>query len=52
VKNGDFRQYKGGRKDTELITFVEEKKYEDIERVVWYLSPGSMQYVYKTFSMT
>ncbi|XP_060070871.1 thioredoxin-related transmembrane protein 1-like [Ylistrum balloti] len=43
VKDGVFRQYKGGRKENELVSFIDEKKWEEIEPVVWYLSPSSVQ---------
>lgn len=43
VKDGVFRQYKGGRKENELVSFIDDKKWEEIEPVVWYLSPSSVQ---------
>ncbi|XP_033736201.1 thioredoxin-related transmembrane protein 1-like [Pecten maximus] len=43
VKDGVFRQYKGGRKENELVSFIDDKKWEVIEPVVWYLSPSSIQ---------
>ncbi|XP_021347007.1 thioredoxin-related transmembrane protein 1-like isoform X2 [Mizuhopecten yessoensis] len=43
VKDGVFRQYKGGRKENELVSFIGDKKWEAIDPVVWYLSPSSVQ---------
>lgn len=43
VKDGVFRQYQGGRKTTDLISLVDEKKWEDITPVPWYRDPSSIQ---------
>jgi hypothetical protein len=43
IKDGEFRQYKSGRSENELISFVDDKKWAEVEPVVWYLSPGSYQ---------
>lgn len=43
IKDSEFRQYKSGRSESELISFVDDKKWKEIEPVAWYLSPGSYQ---------
>ncbi|XP_071163661.1 thioredoxin-related transmembrane protein 1-like [Mytilus edulis] len=43
IKDGEFRQYKSGRKEDELMSFVDDKKWQEVEPVSWYLSPGSYQ---------
>lgn len=43
IKDGEFRQYKSGRSENELISFFDDKKWAEVEQVVWYLSPGSYQ---------
>lgn len=43
IKNGQFRQYKGGRKETELVSFVDDKKWEELDPIPWYFSPASVQ---------
>jgi hypothetical protein len=43
IKDGVFRQYKGGRKEAELISFVDDKKWQEVEPIPWYFSPASVQ---------
>ncbi|XP_052767749.1 thioredoxin-related transmembrane protein 1-like [Mya arenaria] len=43
VKNGVFRQYRGGRQETDLITFIDDKKWNDIDPVSKWISPDSLQ---------
>ncbi|KAJ8309328.1 hypothetical protein KUTeg_014202 [Tegillarca granosa] len=43
IKDGQFRQYKSSRKENDLISFVDEKKWQDIEPIPWYISPASIQ---------
>ncbi|XP_005105930.2 thioredoxin-related transmembrane protein 1 [Aplysia californica] len=41
VKDGVFRHYYGGRKTTDLISLIDEKKWRDITPVAWYRDPNS-----------
>ena len=43
VKNGEFRQYRGSRDKDSFITFIEEKKYEEMELIPGWKSPDSVQ---------
>ncbi|XP_048733740.1 thioredoxin-related transmembrane protein 1-like isoform X1 [Ostrea edulis] len=43
IKDGEFRQYKGGRKESELISFVDDKKWQEMDPIPWYFSPASIQ---------
>ena len=43
VKNGVFRQYMGGRTETDLITFIDDKKWSSVEPVSKWTSPESLQ---------
>ncbi|XP_046442699.1 thioredoxin-related transmembrane protein 1-like [Daphnia pulex] len=43
VKNGVFRQYRGTRDKDEFISFVEEKKWEQVEPIPGWKSPSSIQ---------
>ncbi|KAL0273630.1 UNVERIFIED_CONTAM: hypothetical protein PYX00_006261 [Menopon gallinae] len=43
VLKGEFRQYKGGHDKEDLISFVEDKKWENIDPVPSWKSPGSIQ---------
>ncbi|XP_045464763.1 thioredoxin-related transmembrane protein 1-like isoform X1 [Harmonia axyridis] len=43
VLNGEFRQYKGTRDSESFMTFIEEKKYEQVEPVPSWKSPNSLQ---------
>ncbi|KAK0047605.1 thioredoxin-related transmembrane protein 1 [Biomphalaria pfeifferi] len=43
VKDGNFRIYQGGRKTTDLISLIDEKKWNAIEPVAWYRNPNSIQ---------
>ena len=43
VKNGVFRQYRGTRDKDEFISFVEEKKWEQVESIPGWKSPSSVQ---------
>lgn len=41
--NGEFRQYRGPRDADSLITFIEERKWKDIEAVSAWKHPDSVQ---------
>lgn len=43
VINGEFRQYKGSRDRESFMSFVEEKKWEDVETVPGWKHPSSVQ---------
>lgn len=43
VKGGVFRQYRGTRDKDEFMSFVEEKKYEQVEPIPSWKSPASAQ---------
>lgn len=43
VINGEFRQYRGARDADSLISFIEEKKWKDIEAVSAWKHPDSIQ---------
>jgi len=41
VKDGEFRQYKGHRSNQELISFIRDELWKNVEAVPWYWSPTS-----------
>ncbi|KAK7053114.1 Thioredoxin-related transmembrane protein 1 [Halocaridina rubra] len=43
VKEGVFRQYRGSRDKDEFMSFVEEKRWEAVEEIPSWKSPGSFQ---------
>ncbi|PIK54743.1 putative thioredoxin-related transmembrane protein 1 [Apostichopus japonicus] len=43
VKDGDFRRYLGSRVEDDIISFIEEGKYEEVEKVSWWKHPNSIQ---------
>jgi hypothetical protein len=43
VKDGVFRQYKGQRTELEIVNFVKDEIWKELEPVPWYLSPTSVQ---------
>ncbi|KAH3712115.1 thioredoxin-related transmembrane protein 1-like [Dreissena polymorpha] len=43
VKKGVFRQYLGGRQETDLITYIDDKKWQDVQPVSKWLTPDSIQ---------
>jgi len=43
VKNGVFRQYRGARDKDSFISFVEDKKWNQVEEVSSWKDPSSMQ---------
>ena len=43
VKNGEFRQYRGARDKDSFISFIEEKKWKDVETLPGWKDPKSMQ---------
>uniref|UniRef100_A0A0P4W2K1 Thioredoxin-related transmembrane protein 1 n=1 Tax=Scylla olivacea TaxID=85551 RepID=A0A0P4W2K1_SCYOL len=43
VKDGVFRQYRGSRDKDEFMSFIEEKRWEEVEEVPAWKSPASMQ---------
>lgn len=43
VLNGEFRQYKGSRDKESFMSFVVEKKWQQVEPVPYWKSPNSIQ---------
>jgi len=43
VKDGIFRQYRGSRDRENFLSFIEDKKWEQVEEVPAWKSPGSYQ---------
>lgn len=43
IKDGEFRQYKGQRMESELVAFVREEMWRELEPLSWYRSPKSAQ---------
>ncbi|XP_044766481.1 thioredoxin-related transmembrane protein 1-like [Coccinella septempunctata] len=43
VLNGEFRQYKGSRDRESLMTFIEERKWQQVDPVPGWKSPNSLQ---------
>ncbi|XP_059607527.1 thioredoxin-related transmembrane protein 1 [Phlebotomus argentipes] len=43
VKNGEFRQYRGGRDINALMTFIQERKWKNVEPVSAWKKPDSIQ---------
>lgn len=43
VKHGEFRQYRGSRDKDSLISFIEEKKWKEVEPVSAWKHPNSVQ---------
>ena len=43
VKNGVFRQYRGARDKDSFISFVEDKKWNQVEEVSSWKDPSSIQ---------
>ena len=43
VKDGIFRQYRGSRDKEEFISFVEDKRWEEIEPIPSWKAPSSVQ---------
>jgi len=43
VKNGVFRYYKMGRDKDSMISFIKERKWEQIETISSWKSPNSIQ---------
>lgn len=41
IKDGNFRQYRGARSKADFVSFVEEKKYEELEPVPAWQDPNS-----------
>ncbi|XP_013415018.1 thioredoxin-related transmembrane protein 1 [Lingula anatina] len=42
VKDGVFRVYLGSRNEKDLIGFVDDKQWKDLDPVPWYMSPGAL----------
>jgi thiol-disulfide isomerase/thioredoxin len=40
--DGEFRKYSGSRRLEELSAFIKEEKWKDVEPVVWYMKPNSL----------
>ncbi|KAJ8045771.1 Thioredoxin-related transmembrane protein 1 [Holothuria leucospilota] len=43
VRNGEFRRYLGPRTEDDIISYIDEKKYEEVEPVSWWKHPNSIQ---------
>ncbi|XP_070180635.1 thioredoxin-related transmembrane protein 1-like isoform X2 [Littorina saxatilis] len=43
IKDGEFRTYTGPRKESDLLSFVDDKKWKDIEPVSSWTHPNSFQ---------
>lgn len=43
VKDGKFRQYRGSRDKDEFMSFVEERRWQEVEEVPAWKSPASFQ---------
>ena len=43
VKDGAFRQYRGSRDKDEFMSFIEEKKWKELEEIPAWKSPASFQ---------
>ena len=43
VKDGVFRQYRGPRDKNEFMSFIEEKKWKELEEIPSWKSPASFQ---------
>ncbi|ELU12866.1 hypothetical protein CAPTEDRAFT_173899 [Capitella teleta] len=41
VKDGEFRQYRGPRGENDIVSFVDDALWKDIEPVPWYSAPTS-----------
>ncbi|XP_071963256.1 thioredoxin-related transmembrane protein 1-like [Antedon mediterranea] len=41
VINGEYRKYEGGRTEDDLVQFIQERKYIDLESVPGWYAPGS-----------
>ena len=46
VKNGVFRQYVSGRSEKELIAFIDDKKWKEVEPISKWTTPDSIQSVH------
>ena len=43
VNKGEFRMYRGSRAEKDFVSFVDDKKWQQVEPVAWYFNPTSMQ---------
>lgn len=43
VKDGEFRQYRGQRTEVDIVNFVKDELWKELDPVPWYLSPTSVQ---------
>ena len=43
AKDGEFRTYTGARKENDLLSFVDDKKWKDIEPISSWTNPNSFQ---------
>ena len=43
VKDGEFRTYTGARKESDLLSFVDDKKWQDVQPVSSWIHPNSFQ---------
>ncbi|CAG0903363.1 unnamed protein product [Cyprideis torosa] len=42
VRKGVFRLYKGSRSKDDFMSFIEDKKWKELETIPWYKDPGSL----------
>ncbi|KAK2148396.1 hypothetical protein LSH36_500g02040 [Paralvinella palmiformis] len=42
VRNGKFRVYRGPRTENDIISFVDDEKWKEVEPVPWYISPSAV----------
>lgn len=43
IKDGEFRQYSGPRDENSLVSYVDDKTWENSETVSWWFNPASIQ---------
>ena len=43
VKGGEFRQYRGSRAENDIVSFVDDGKWKELDPVPWYTAPTAMQ---------
>ncbi|XP_064601622.1 thioredoxin-related transmembrane protein 1-like [Liolophura sinensis] len=42
IKDGEFRQYSGPRDESSLVSYVDDKSWENSETVSWWFNPASI----------
>ena len=43
IKDGEFRQYKGQRMESEIVAFLRDELWKELAPLPWYRSPTSVQ---------